>query len=130
MPLRLPDTRREPSLCMTWFNESRPHGDLGDATTREVYDGVPPANTRLRFEPRERWPVKSCWAPAPGEDSLDSRAQPERLVGNRHEGTAGMESLILDRYAALMDGLTPVVDRRRRGREDQGMKRPGDDVHP
>jgi hypothetical protein len=46
------------------YNEYRPHTYLDGKTPQEVYEGLDPANTNVRFEPRSRWPRGSpCASP-------------------------------------------------------------------
>jgi len=56
VPFRRHDVRLHIALYVSWFLESRPHQGLGGRTPNEIYRGGTPANTKLRIEPRPRWP--------------------------------------------------------------------------
>jgi putative transposase len=64
VPLRWDAMRRELSYYVCWYNQFRPHTYLNGKTPTEVYEGLIPANSKPRFEPRSRWPRGSpCAAP-------------------------------------------------------------------
>ena len=76
LPLRNKEMREETALYTIWYNERRPHQSLGGKTPEEVCAGVSPSvNEKARFEPREKWPVKSrCASPqAPVEGAPGAR---------------------------------------------------------
>jgi len=64
VPFRAKRMRRELGHYATWYNEHRPHTYLEGRTPREVYDGLSPANSKPRYEPRPNWPRGSpCSSP-------------------------------------------------------------------
>jgi transposase InsO family protein len=64
VPLSFDTMRRELSYYVYWFNQYRPHTYLKGKTPKEAYDGIAPANSKPRYEPRSRWPRGSpCAAP-------------------------------------------------------------------
>jgi transposase InsO family protein len=64
VPLNLATMRHELGLYAVWYNEHRPSQALAGRTPREVYDGLRPANTKPRIEPRADWPDNaSCASP-------------------------------------------------------------------
>ncbi len=78
VPLRRDAMRRELSCYVAWFHELRPHQGLSGRTPVEVYDGLEPANTAARMEPRPRWPTDSrCALP-----SAKLASRPRGLVLN------------------------------------------------
>jgi transposase InsO family protein len=54
--------RRELGLFVCWYNKHRPHTALFGKTPHEAYYRLVGANKILRFEPRSRWPARSCCA--------------------------------------------------------------------
>ena len=62
VPLNLSAMRFELGLYAAWYNEYRPSQTLGGRTPREVYDGLRPANSKPRIEPRGCWPRESSCA--------------------------------------------------------------------
>ena len=60
--LNLAAMRLELGLYAAWYNEHRPSQALGGRTPREVYDGLRPANSKPRIEPRGCWPRESSCA--------------------------------------------------------------------
>jgi len=64
IPLRQYAMRRELALYVGWYNEKRPHMYLEGKTPREVFELRIPANKKVRFETRPKWPPRSpCAAP-------------------------------------------------------------------
>lgn len=64
IPLRNDQMRHNLTDYSHWYNEHRPHSRLNGATPLEIYANQIPANLRLRYEPRCKWPITSgCAAP-------------------------------------------------------------------
>jgi putative transposase len=88
VPLGLDAMRREIALYVHWYNEHRPSMVLGGCTPREVHDGVRPANSKPRFEPRRKWPTRSpCaspQAPVNGEPGVRLRLVVAYLEDRKH----------------------------------------------
>jgi transposase InsO family protein len=51
--------RRQLDAYLAWYHERRPHQGLGGRTPDEVYYRLALAQTRPRFEPRQKWPRSS-----------------------------------------------------------------------
>ena len=56
VPLGRDAMQRHVSLYLAWFLEFRPHQGLDGQTPKEVYEGLGPANRKVRWEPRPKWP--------------------------------------------------------------------------
>jgi hypothetical protein len=80
--------RLEIRLYVLWYNQHRPSQALGGQTPWEVYDRIPPANERRRFEPRADWPRRSpCASPQTairGERGAKVTLVVSYLEGRRH----------------------------------------------
>ena len=64
LPFRTDALQRELTCFANWYNHSHPHSALDGRTPHEVLHDVSPADQRLRFEPRARWPRKApCASP-------------------------------------------------------------------
>jgi len=88
VPMRLDAMRLEIALYVLWYNEHRPSQALSGRTPWEVYEAIPPANERRRFEPRAEWPRQSpCASPQArirGERGAKVTLMVGFLEGRRH----------------------------------------------
>ena len=88
IPFGLGAIRDELGCYATWYNEHRPHAWLDGRTPLEVSRGLPPANTKARFETRARWPKTArCAAPVAlvkGRAGVKIRMVFGRLGGRAH----------------------------------------------
>jgi len=88
MPLRRDAIRRQIQDVLAWYNEHRPHTNLGGRTPNEVYFGRYPANRKPRFEPRPHWPRGSpCakpWALVKGNAGGRLELAIQFHAGHRH----------------------------------------------
>jgi putative transposase len=62
VPLALAAMQKLCEAYVVWFDESRPHQGLGGATPNEIFDGIEPAQSKPRLEPRARYPATAACA--------------------------------------------------------------------
>ena len=98
VPLRRHAMQHQISLHLAWFLEFRPHQGLDGQTPSEVYDGLRPANRKVRWEPRPKWPPDS---PCARPQAWPTRRQAPRLgiVLRFHEGARLLPIVELKRVA-------------------------------
>ena len=98
IPLRRESLRRHVSFYLAWYFEFRPHQGLGGQTPKEVYDGLRPANTKTRWEPRPRWPKDSRCA-SPQAKVKKRKASRLMIAISFHEGSRHLPIVELKRAA-------------------------------
>jgi putative transposase len=81
VPVRLDAMRLEIRLYVLWYNQHRPNQALGGRTPCEVYEAIPPANERRRFEPRVEWPRRSPCASPQAEIKGERGANLSLIIG-------------------------------------------------
>ena len=76
--VQLGEMRAEVGCYTTWYNEHRPHRDLGGSTRTDTYTGS--ARETLRMKPRPEWPVED-----ESKRAKRIRLEPSFVDGRRHQ---------------------------------------------